>query len=114
MAPFGRYEWDNVCMYVLFEDAGKFSAGRILSEAEASAQVELESGKRVKIKAAHLLIKFDKPSPGSLMSSAQELSAEIDLNLAWEFAPVDEFSCLDMAGLYFQDPPTLTSAGAFL
>jgi len=114
MAPFGRYEWDNVFMYVLFEDAGKFSAGRILSEAEASAQVELESGKRVKIKAAHLLIKFDKPSPGSLMSSAQELSAEIDLNLAWEFAPVDEFSCLDMAGLYFQDPPTLTQQAGML
>ena len=101
-------------MYVLFEDAGKFSAGRILSEAEASAQVELESGKRVKVKAAHLLIKFDKPSPASLMSSAQALSTEIDLNLAWEFAPEDEFSCADMAGLYFQDPPTLTQQAGML
>jgi exoribonuclease-2 len=101
-------------MYVIFEDAGKFSAGRILSEAEASALVELDSGKRVKVKAAHLLIKFDKPSPASLMSSAQALSTEVDLNLVWEFAPEDEFSCTDMAGLYFQDPPTLTQQAGML
>ena len=50
-------------MYVLFEEAGKFLAGRILSEAEASAQVELDSGKRVKVKAAQMLLKFDKPLP---------------------------------------------------
>ena len=49
-------------MYVFFEDAGKFMTGRIMSEAEASAQVELDSGKRVKVKSAHMLIKFDKPA----------------------------------------------------
>jgi len=39
-------------MHVLFEEAGKFHAGRILSETENSAQVELASGKRVKVKSA--------------------------------------------------------------
>jgi exoribonuclease-2 len=48
-------------MFALFEDAGKFLAGRVLSEADTSAQVELESGKRVKVKAANILLKFDKP-----------------------------------------------------
>ena len=43
-------------MFVLFDEAGKFQAGRILSEAEASAQVELDSGKRVKVKAANQLL----------------------------------------------------------
>ena len=43
-------------MYALFEEAGKFLAGRILSEAETSAQIELDSGKRVKAKAAHILL----------------------------------------------------------
>ncbi|MBC7609145.1 MAG: hypothetical protein H7228_06135, partial [Polaromonas sp.] len=38
-------------MFVLFEEAGKFLAGRILSEADSSLQVELDSGKRVKVKA---------------------------------------------------------------
>ena len=48
-------------MYALFEEAGKFLTGRILSEAENSAQVELESGKRVKVKAANLLLRFAQP-----------------------------------------------------
>ncbi len=57
-------EWDNRRpMHVLFDEAGKFLAGRILSEAEASAQVELDSGKRVKVKAANQLMRFDKPAP---------------------------------------------------
>ena len=31
-------------MFALFEEAGKFQAGRVLSEAEASSQIELDSG----------------------------------------------------------------------
>ena len=57
-------------MYVLFEETGKFLAGRVMSEAEASAQVELDSGKRVKVKAAQMLLKFDKPAPAALLSEA--------------------------------------------
>ena len=37
-------------MYALFEDAGKFHAGRLMTEADSSAQIELDSGKRVKVK----------------------------------------------------------------
>jgi hypothetical protein len=44
-------------MFLLFEEAGKFVAGRVLSEAEASVQVELDSGKRVKVKGANVLLK---------------------------------------------------------
>ena len=40
-------------MYALFEDAGKFHAGRVMTEAESSMQIELESGKRVKAKSAN-------------------------------------------------------------
>ena len=48
-------------MYALFEDAGKFHAGRLMSEADSSMQVELDSGKRVKVKAANVLLRFDSP-----------------------------------------------------
>ena len=41
-------------MYVLFEESGKFLGGRILSETDTSLQVELESGKRVKVKSAQI------------------------------------------------------------
>ena len=46
--------------YALFDDAGKFLAGRVMSEADASLQVELDSGKRVKVKSANVLLRFAK------------------------------------------------------
>ena len=104
-------------MYVLFEDAGKFLAGRILTKADASLQVELDSGKRVKVKAAHALIPFDKPSPAELLKAGALLAAEIDLNLAWEFASEEEFGFGDLAREYFdpgQTPTAVQQAGALM
>ena len=87
--------------YALFDDAGKFLAGRVMSEADASLQVELDSGKRVKVKAANVLLRFAKPEPAALITAAQAAAAEIDLDLAWEFAPEGEFSFGDLAREYF-------------
>lgn len=101
-------------MYALFEDAGKFQTGRILSEAESSAQIELESGKRLKAKSANILLKFDKPSPNVLMAEATALSATMELDLAWEFAPSDEFSFQALAQEYFSENATLTEQTAAL
>jgi exoribonuclease-2 len=88
-------------MFALFDDAGKFLAGRVMSEADSSMQIEMESGKRVKVKAANVLLKFDKPSPAELFASAQALAKEIDLDLAWEFAPEGEFGFAELARDYF-------------
>jgi len=89
-------------MYALFEDGGKFLAGRVMSEAESSLQIELESGKRVKVKAAHVLLRFDAPQPAELIERAQALAQQIDLDLAWEFAPDNEFGFADLARDYFE------------
>ena len=105
----GKY----TAMHALFEEAGKFLAGRILSEAESSAQVELDSGKRVKVKSANILLKFEKPAPAELMAQGQALASEIDLDLAWEFAPDEEFGFADLARDYFSESATLAQqAGA--
>ncbi len=101
-------------MYVLFEEAGKFMAGRVMSEAEASAQVELDSGKRVKVKAAQMLLKFDKPAPATLLSEAAALAQTIELDLAWEFAPEEEFGFADLAADYFSAGPTPVQQAAAL
>ena len=93
-------------MFVLFEEAGKFLAGRILSEADSSLQVELDSGKRVKVKAVHALIRFEKPSPAEFMAAGQKLSEDIELELAWEFASDDEFGFADLARDYFSADPS--------
>ena len=102
-------------MHALFEDSGKFLAGRILSEADTSAQIELGSGKRVKVKTAHILLRFDKPAPAELLAQAQQEAAAIDLDLAWEFASDGEFGFADMAREYFSEQATLVQqAGALL
>ncbi|MDB5897938.1 MAG: exoribonuclease R-like protein [Ramlibacter sp.] len=101
-------------MFVLFEEAGKFLAGRVLSETDSSAQVELESGKRVKVKAANVLLKFDQPQPPELLREAQALAATIELDLAWEFAPDEEFGFADLAREYFSAQATLGQQAAAL
>jgi len=101
-------------MFLLFEEAGKFMAGRVLSEADASAQVELDSGKRVKVKAANMLLKFEKPAPAQFFSAAQALSQSIELELAWEFSPDEEFGFADLARDYFSAAATLEQQAATL
>jgi exoribonuclease-2 len=101
-------------MFVLFEDAGKFLAGRVLSETDASAQVELESGKRVKVKAANVLLRFEKPQPAELLREAQALAEGIELELAWEFSPEEEFGFADLAREYFSAQATLAQQAAAL
>jgi len=92
-------------LFVLFEEAGKFLAGRILSEADSSLQVELDSGKRVKVKAVNALLRFEKPAPAELVAAGHTLSEDIELDLAWEFASDDEFGFADLARDYFSADP---------
>ena len=101
-------------MHLLFEETGKFLAGRMLSETDASAQVELDSGKRVKVKAANILLKFDKPEPAQLMTAAQAVASGIELDMAWEFAPEDEFGFVDLARDYFSQQATLSEQAGML
>ena len=101
-------------MFILFEEAGKFQTGRLLSEAESSLQVELETGKRVKVKAAHGLLRFSQPQPAALMASARALAATLELDLAWEFAPTEEFGFADLARDYFSDQANLEQQTAML
>ena len=93
-------------MFVLFEEAGKHLAGRVLAESDSSLQVELDSGKRVKVKPANALIKFEKPQPADLIAAAQKLGQDIDLELAWEFASEEEFGFADLARDYFSADPS--------
>ena len=101
-------------MYALFEDAGKFLAGRVLAEAEASVQLELDSGKRVKVKAAHVLLRFEQPAPAELIAAGQKIAPEIDLDLAWEFAPEGDFGFVQFARDYFDAAAGLDKQAAAL
>ena len=88
-------------MQAIFEEAGKYLGGRVLSEGDASAQIELETGKRVKAKLTNIVLRFEQPSAQQLLAQAQQESLPIDLDLAWEFAPEDEFGFAELAREYF-------------
>ncbi|MEO8924421.1 MAG: RNB domain-containing ribonuclease [Caldimonas sp.] len=102
-------------MNALFEDGGKFHAGRIMSETESSLQIELASGKRVKVKAVNVLLRFAQPEPDALLAAAGVIAAELDLDLAWEFAPEGEFGFAALARDYFgESTDTAEQAAALL
>jgi exoribonuclease-2 len=101
-------------MYALFEDAGKFYAGRVMSETDASLQIELGSGKRAKVKAANVLLRFASPEPEALLHSAEKIASEVDLDLAWEFAPEGDFAFAELARDYFGAATGATQEAAAL
>ena len=101
-------------MHILFDDAGKLMTGRLMSEAESSLQVELDSGKRVKVKTANTFLRFEKPAPAELMPAAAALAETMELDLAYEFAPEDEFGFADLARDYFSEQATTTEQVAAL
>ncbi|ALM84981.1 ribonuclease catalytic domain-containing protein [Bordetella sp. N] len=101
-------------MHVFYEDDGAFKAGRIMSETDASLQVEADSGKRSKIKRANTLFTFDKPEPTELLRQAEAAAADIDLQFLWECAPQEEFDTPALAADYFGHAPSPVEQAALL
>jgi exoribonuclease-2 len=101
-------------MYLIFEEDGHFKAGSILSETDATAQVETASGKRSKIKAANILLRFAAPSPTEVMQQADTLSADLDADFLWEAAGTDEFGFEQLAQEYYGHAPTPAESVALL
>ena len=92
-------------MYVLYEEDGAFKTGHIMTETDATLQVESESGKRSKVKRANCIFTFTSPKPDVLMPQADSLANEIDLAFLWECAPPEEFDIETMGAEYFGHPP---------
>jgi exoribonuclease II len=91
--------------HVVFEEDGGFKAGTVLTEAGGALQVEYASGKRGKIKASHVLMRFEQPGPQEVVRAAQSLADDIDLQFLWECAPQDEFDFDALAEEYFGVKP---------
>src|SRR3982751_7133337 len=65
-------------MNVLFEDDGQLKAGTVLADNDASLQVEAASGKRVKVKASSVLLRFTSPGAAEAFAQGQRLAGELD------------------------------------
>ena len=102
-------------MNVLFEEDGAFKAGTVLADNNTSLQVELATGKRSKVKAANVLLRFETPGPADLLGRAETESEGIDTDFLWEACPETEFGFEDLARDYFgQLPQPSQSAGVLL
>jgi exoribonuclease-2 len=99
-------------MHVFFEDDGQCKAGTILADHDASLQVEAVSGKRLKVKAAAVLLRFAEPAPAALLAAARQLAAELDPGFLWEVCGDAEFGFLDLAREYFGHEPLPVEAAA--
>ena len=92
-------------MYLLYEEGGDIKAATVQSttgEGEAQSwQATSLSGKKLKLKAKEVWLRFEKPDAHDLMDEASALSNEIDLQLLWDCAPEGEFAFTDIASEYF-------------
>ena len=101
-------------MQLIFEEDGHFKAGTILSESDASAQIEAASGKRSKIKTAAILLRFPSPAAAEVLNDAEVLAQELDSDFLWEVAGADEFSFEELAREYYGHVPTPAESVALL
>jgi len=88
-------------MNLLFEDDGQLKAGTVLADQETSLQVEVSTGRRIKVKAANVLLRFASPGPGEALSRAAGIGASLDPHFLWEVSGDDEFAFDALAREYF-------------
>ncbi|MDK9701643.1 MAG: RNB domain-containing ribonuclease [Sulfuritalea sp.] len=101
-------------MNVLFEEDGAFRAGTVLADNVASLQIELASGKRSKVKAANVLLRFAAPAPGELLERAEAEAEGIDIDFLWEVCGEAEFAFEELAAEYHGSKPDAVQAAAVL
>ncbi|MBI2318601.1 MAG: RNB domain-containing ribonuclease [Betaproteobacteria bacterium] len=101
-------------MNVLYEDNGAFRVGTVLADAAASLQVEAPHGKRTKVKAAVVLLRFSEPQPAELLSMAEKAAESIDTDFLWQCCGEGDFSFLDLAREYAGHEPGAVEAAAIL
>ena len=101
-------------MNVLFEEDGAFRAGSVLADNVASLQIELASGKRSKVKAANVLLRFVAPAPSELLDRAEAEAEGIDIDFLWDVCSEQEFAFEELAAEYHGAKPDPVQAAAVL
>ena len=101
-------------MNILYEEDGTFKVGSIMADNTTSLQVESASGKRSKIKAANVMLRFAQPALSEFLSQAEALAETIEVDFLWECCPPDEFGSEQIAAEYFGHAPSPLEAAAAL
>ena len=101
-------------MHILYEEEGELKAGTVFSEAPASLQIETLHGRRSKIKASHVLMRFEQPAAAQLLSEAGIFAGNVEADFLWQCCGVGEFGYMDLAREYVGREPTPVEAAGVL
>jgi len=98
-------------MHLLYEEGGDIKVATVQSASgtgdSESWQATSLSGKKIKLKAKEVWLRFENPEPQALMDEANALSKDIDLQFLWDCAPDEEFGLVDVAQEYFGAQATI-------
>ena len=102
-------------MNVLYEEEGEFRVGAVLARSPASFQVESPHGRRSKIKAASVVLSFERPSGAELLADARSFAEGLDTDFLWQCRKGAEFGFEDLARDYVgREPAPMEAAGVLL
>jgi len=99
-------------MNLLYEEGGDIKLATVQSASGSgdaeSWQATSLSGKKIKLKAKEVWLRFEKPEAQAVMDEATVLSKDIDLQLLWDCAPDEEFGLVDVSHEYFGEQATIS------
>ena len=101
-------------MNVLYEENGSFKVGTVLTEHDSSLQIEAPHGKRSKVKASNVLLRFDGAGLHDFLEHAEAQAAEIDTDFLWQCCGDAEFGFIDLATEYSGRAPSPLESTAIL
>jgi exoribonuclease-2 len=101
-------------MHVLYEEDGEFKVGAVLAQAPASVQVESPRGRRAKVKAANILMRFERPAGEQLLAQGRAFADGLDTEFLWQCCGPSEFDFHQLARDYVGREPTPAEAAGVL
>jgi exoribonuclease-2 len=99
-------------MNILYEEDGAIKVAHVMTDNTASLQVETPHGKRSKIKATNVLLRFEQPPMSGFMEATEAAAAELDTDFLWQCCGADEFMFGELAQEYYGHAPSPLEAAA--
>jgi len=101
-------------MHVLYEEDGELKVGAVLAQAPASFQIESPHGRRAKVKAANILMSFERPGGEQLLAQGRAFAEGLDTEFLWQCCGASEFDFRQLAQEYVGREPTPAEAAGVL
>ena len=101
-------------MNVLYEEDGEYKVGAVIAQAQTSLHVESPHGRRSKVKAANVLLRFEHPSGAEVLAEAQRFASGLDTDFLWQCCGAAEFGFEDLAREYVGRAPAPAEAAGVL